>query len=56
MLQGPQGQDLQVLRRHHMGRALLINNFLYMLNASAPEDRWSELGPTMAAVVASYRC
>ncbi len=54
--QGPQGQNLQTLRRHHLGRALVVKGYLYMLNASAPQDRWPELQATLAVIVSSFRC
>lgn len=51
---GPQGQDLQTLRRHHLGRAVAVGGNVYTFNASAPEDRWPALQSMMAAIVASF--
>lgn len=52
---GPQGQDLDTLRRHHVGRALRVGRNLYTLNASAPEDRWPEVELILRGIVASFR-
>lgn len=44
------------LRRHHVGRAVLVGNWLYALNASAPVDRWAGMQATLAGIVGSFRC
>lgn len=52
---GPAGQDLVTLRRHHVGRCFLIGGYAYQIMASAPEDRWPAIEPTLRAVVDSFR-
>lgn len=54
--QGPQGQDLQTLRRHHVGRGVLVGGWFYALNASAPLERWEELQGQLRNIVGSFRC
>lgn len=42
-------------RRRHVGRCVLSNGRAYTLSASCPEDRWTQVGPLVQAVVSTFR-
>ncbi|KAL4435237.1 hypothetical protein ABPG77_001919 [Micractinium sp. CCAP 211/92] len=49
------GSVIPSQRRRHVGRCVLANGRAYTLSASCPEDRWTQVGPLVQAVVSTFR-
>jgi hypothetical protein len=43
------------LRRHYLGRAVVVGGVVLTITAAAPVERWKEMEPLLRAIVSSYR-
>ena len=48
-------QEIPTMRRHHLGRAVLVGGMVQVMTAAAAVEQWAEAEAVLAAIVGSFR-
>jgi hypothetical protein len=54
-VQGFSLQEIPTMRRHHLGRAVLVGGMVQVMTAAAAVEQWAEAEAVLAAIVGSFR-